>query len=820
MPQITATLATPWGLGAALWAAPVVTPWGLLSAVWSTGGPYTAPSPPGGGTPTAPSASPLLSLPAAAAYNLVHALDVRDLRDDTVLPVERVTISTDRDSIFWTLRASGGAALFTKLSTGAQPPRLRVTVDGAVWEFVIESVTRSRQFPSTEVAIEGRSQTCVAGAPYQGEQTWAVEGDTTAAQIAASANLYTGLEVLWELDDWPVPAGVFSYSGTPLGVVRRVAEAAGAVLQSQRAGYGMTVRPRYPLMPNEWGTAAPELELPMAVVESESFQLDDQPPYDGVVVAGQQQGAIGLVRLAGTTGAHQAPMVSDVLITDLIAARQRGQAILGRSGQQQIHSITLPVLKVGGVAVVPEPGWLVKVLDTPAWPGLVTAVQLEVQLPNATLGLTLERHTQLVDGTAAAPPITDVLTFTGPIPDIEVAPGGAVDVDLSGYFTGGEPPVVYSLRSGTLPAWLTLDDETGHLVGTAPGTPETTALAVRASDAIDSTADSDEFSVVVASVASGPAIFLLSADNALPHYRSNDNGATWATVPGLGASRLSRMVKAGSRYVAAGGTMLRGGPGGNPPHGSFVWNSTDLVNWTAVSDATVNQSSGASVYPGYSGLAGKPDGRALIANFTPSNPAGAYFSDDGTTWGSSIATKLYGAHWSQALGLWLVTGFNLALTSPTAASGSWTSRSIGTGTWHHIAEGGGRLVVAHGAAATVPAPVATSTNGTSWTRDAAGLPADSLGLAYGAGRFVSGLADTAAVAHSTDGLTWTVGTGISGASSGWSPIWTGSEFLLIVVRTAAPTAHHLYASGDGISWSFRAALPAGASYLHVRAPDA
>jgi hypothetical protein len=818
MPQITAQLATPWGLGAALWAAPVVTPWGTGSAIWSTGGTYTPPPPPPGGTPTAPTTSARFTVAAASAYNLVHALDVRDLRDNAVLPVDRVSIATDRDSIFWSLRASGGAALFAKLSTGEQPPRVRVTVDGAVWEFVVESVTRSRSHPSAEVAIEGRSLACAAGAPYQGEQTWAVEGDTTAAQIAAAANLYTELEVQWELDDWPVPAGVFSFNGTPLAVVRRVAEGAGAVVQSQRASYGVTVRPRYALLPNEWASTAPELELPLAVVEAESFQLDEQPPYDGVVVAGQQQGVIGLVRLAGTTGAHQAPMVTDVLITDVIAARQRGQAILGRSGQQQIHTITLPVVAVGGVAVVPDPGWLVKVLDTPAWVGLVTAVQLDVQLPTAKLSLTLERHTQLVDGTAAAPPITNVLTFTGPIPDISVTTGAAVDVDLSGYFSGGEPPIVYSLRSGTLPAWLTLDDETGHLVGTAPGAPETGALAVRASDSIDSTADSNSFGVAVA--ASGPAIFLLSSDDTLPHYRSNNAGASWATVPGLGASRLARMVKAGSRYVAAGGTPLRIGIGGNPPHGSFVWNSPDLVNWTPVSDATVNQSSGATVYPGYSGLAGRSDGRALICNFTPSNPATAYFSDNGTTWSSSIAAKFFAAHWSQTLGLWLITGFNFALTSPTAASGSWTSRTTGAGTWHYIAEGGGRLVIAHGSVGSAPAPVAVSSNGIAWTNTAAALPVESLGLAFGAGRFVSGLASSDAVAHSTDGITWTLGSGISGASGAWSPIWTGSEFLLIVTRTAAPTVNHLYASADGITWSFRAALPTGGLYLHIRAPDA
>jgi hypothetical protein len=523
MAQLTALLVTPWGLGAAVWAAPVVTPWGTGSAIWSTGGPYTPPAAPPGGTPTAPSTGARITIAAASAYNLVHALDVRDLRDNAVLPVDRVSIATDRDSIFWTLRASGGAALFAKLSTGEQPPRVRVTVDGAVWEFVVESCTRSRAHPAAQVAIEGRSLACAAGAPYQGEQTWAVEGDTTAAQIAAAANLYTELEVQWELDDWPVPAGVFSFNGTPLAVVRRVAEGAGAVVQSQRASYGVTVRPRYALLPNEWASTAPELELPLAVVEAESFQLDDQPPYDGVVVAGQQQGVIGLVRLAGTTGAHQAPMVTDVLITDVIAARQRGQAILGRSGKQQIHSITLPVVVAGGVAVVPDPGWLVRVVDTPPWVGLVTAVQLNVELPTATLGLTLERHTQLVDGTAAAPPITNVLTFTGTIPNVQVAPGAAVNVPLAGYWVGGQAPRAYSLRSGTLPAWLALNSSTGQLVGTAPGAPETSApLAVRATDSIDSTADSNEFTVAVV----GQSVNYLAISSQFTGVDSQEEGIT------------------------------------------------------------------------------------------------------------------------------------------------------------------------------------------------------------------------------------------------------------------------------------------------------
>lgn len=539
MPQLTARLRTPWGASAALWGELLTTPWGVASALWSTGGAYTPPPPPAGGTPVAPSTAARITVPTAAVYDLVHTLQVTDLRTNAALPVDSVSIATDRDSAFWRLRATGGAELMAALSAGEQPARVRVVVDGAEWDFLVEAVTRSRRHVATEVAVEGRSLSAAAGSPYEPERQWALEGDTTGAQLAAAANLFTELDVQFELDDWPVPAGVFSFTGTPLGVVQRVAEAAGGMVISQRKGYGVIVRPRYAVLPNEWPEVSPDLELPLSVLDNESFRVADQPPYDGVVVSGQQQGVVGLVRLAGTSGGFQAPMVTDSLITDAIAARQRGQAVLGQGGKQQLHTVTLPVVSVAGAAVVPQPGWLVRVADSPAWVGLVTGVQLDAQVASAVLTLTLERHTELIEGTVVAPPIEDVLAFAGPIPNLQVAPGAAVDVPLAGYWVDGEPPLAYSLRSGALPAWLTLNTSTGRLVGTAPGTPETSApLAVRATDAIDSTADSNEFTVGVVQPFDDQIVFKFDGDENQTANVPN-TGTLGGTVTLTRAARLA-----------------------------------------------------------------------------------------------------------------------------------------------------------------------------------------------------------------------------------------------------------------------------------------
>lgn len=572
MPQLTARLRTPWAASAALWGEPLTTPWGLASALWSTGGAYTPPAPPAGGTPVAPSTGARITVPAAAVYDLVHTLQVTDLRTNSALPVTSVSIGTDRDSAFWVLRASGSLELMALLAAGEQPARVRVVIDGAQWDFLVEAVTRSRRHVATEVSVEGRSLSAAAGSPYEPERQWSLEGDTTGAQLAAAANLFTELDVLFELDDWPVPAGVFSFTGTPLGVVQRVAEAAGGMVISRRTGYGVIVRPRYAVLPNEWGTTAPDLELPLDVLDSESFRVADQPPYDGVVVSGQQQGAVGLVRLAGTSGGFQAPMVTDALLTDVIALRQRGQAVLGQGGKQQVHTLSLPVVTVAGAAVVPEPGWLVRVADAPAWVGLVTGVQVEAQLGSAVLTVTLERHTAAIEGTVTPlPPTSTPLAFSGSIPNVQVAPGAAVNVPLAGYWVNGVSPRTYSLRSGALPAWLTLNSSTGQLVGTAPGAPETSApLAVRATDSINSTADSNEFTVGVV----GSSLNYLAISSEFTGANGQTTGIVNAGQLGGAMTSLGAFLSTNVAFSAPTSLKLDGSTGvysGNPDYFNYLF---------------------------------------------------------------------------------------------------------------------------------------------------------------------------------------------------------------------------------------------------------
>lgn len=496
------TAALPWKEGATVHLGSVDLPWKEGATVHATPSAYTPGPPPGGGTPTGPTAgAALYTIPSRTSYDVPHTMAVTDLRDNTALDVESLTVSIDEDSAMWTLRATGGNSLYAKLTTGVQPAEVEVNLDGETWVFVIDSVSRSRIFGESQVSVSGRSLAVVAGAPYEADQNWTNDGPTTGAQLAALANLFTGMSVAWEVEDWIIPDKLFSFSGPPLSVVLRVAEAIGAIVQADRTEFHVRVMPRYPLLPNEWSRVAPDVEVAFAAVLSEDFQRADRPEYTGVYVSGQQQGAVGFVKLAGTSGSNLHPLVTDLLLTDEPALRQRGTAILGASGGQARVSIGLPLLTGAGEPGVLSVGQLVRVLDPDGtWHGLVRSVSVSAQIPVITQTVVLERHTRDVEGSVAgstAPP--NPLVFAGPLPDQGVGVGVAFSWNISGYWSGGTLPYTWSMRSGTLPTGLTLDPETGVISGTvvaggggAPPDGFPATLAFRATDAGFGMADSNE----------------------------------------------------------------------------------------------------------------------------------------------------------------------------------------------------------------------------------------------------------------------------------------------------------------------------------------
>lgn len=333
-------------------------------------------------------------IPLLRVYMQVHTLTAHLLPGMEPVQLTGVTIATNDDSCYWSLSASGPEHLMEQLAPVAGlPARLRVVIDGIPFVFAVMSTPRSRAFGQHRVQVNGVSTTALLAAPYMPAQVWSPTAAMTAQQIALQALEFTGVGLSWDIDDWAVPGGAFSYQGTPLQAVMRVAESVGAVLRSHRTEEQLIVAPRYPVLPWEWAGADVQVQMPAAVIVTDDLNPEPRAAYNAVYVTGGPAGGVhGHVVRAGTAGEKLAPQIQDDLITQAVAARMRGSWALAASGNKLMQTINMPVLTGGTNPGVLQPGQLLEVADLDGtWRGLVRGVSVSAALPKVRQQVTVER---------------------------------------------------------------------------------------------------------------------------------------------------------------------------------------------------------------------------------------------------------------------------------------------------------------------------------------------------------------------------------------------------------------------------------------------
>lgn len=352
--------------------------------------------------PATPGAT-LYILP-ARFYMTTHNVFAQRLPDLADIPIYDPVVAADEGSYCWTLQASGPSSLFELLaSVDGLPVQLRVTMDGIPWVFSIDTMKRSQVFGKTGVSITGRSVTALIGAPYLRAITRDnTGGSMLAQQLALSALQYTGVDLDWGLTDWMVPAGAWSHQGTPLDAVQAIAQAAGGYLQSHRSEPTLLTRHPYsqragdnPGAPWGWMTGPADVELAPDAIITDGTERKDGPDINAIYVSGTTQGVLGLVKRTGTAGDKLAAMVTDALITDAIAARQRGLSVLGSAGSKYNVVLELPVLTGLGQPGVLNVGQLVQINAATPWRGRVRAVSVASKRPTLRQTVTLERHLEI-----------------------------------------------------------------------------------------------------------------------------------------------------------------------------------------------------------------------------------------------------------------------------------------------------------------------------------------------------------------------------------------------------------------------------------------
>lgn len=199
-----------------------------------------------------------------------------------------------------------------------------------------------------------------------------------------------GWGVDWQLEDWSVPAGAWSQTGTYIEAAIRLAESGGGYIQADRINQTLHVLPYYPVAPWGWAVATPDLTLPDAVCITEGIEWLDKPPYNAVYVVGGADGRQDLVKRTGTAGDRLAPTVVDPLATATAMTRQRGLRAIADTGRQALITVSLPVLAATGIIT---PGTLVQYTEQGVTRrGLSRSVSINGQFPSARQTIKVETH--------------------------------------------------------------------------------------------------------------------------------------------------------------------------------------------------------------------------------------------------------------------------------------------------------------------------------------------------------------------------------------------------------------------------------------------
>lgn len=241
---------------------------------------------------------------------------------------------------------------------------VRVEINGWEWVFYISTATESRSISGNKLnknyAVRGISRTQYLASPAAPLRSKSI-GSTTAVQAATDELDGTGFTLNWDTNkqpDWPMRDSAFSYQSlTALQVIKRLSEAAGAVVRADTAADELIVMPKYHPLPWQLQSHTVDHSIHEAQILSLETNYVDGELYNAVrVISGvDTSDSLDLtVERNGTAGDQPAADVVDDLLTAYDGNKARGEQILAASGTWIQYTIKLSVPESQGA----EPGLL------------------------------------------------------------------------------------------------------------------------------------------------------------------------------------------------------------------------------------------------------------------------------------------------------------------------------------------------------------------------------------------------------------------------------------------------------------------------------
>ncbi|WP_166838712.1 hypothetical protein [Rheinheimera pleomorphica] len=225
------------------------------------------------------------------------------------------------------------------------PQEFKLVINGYEFYGLAERASLAASFGSNVWTVAGRSSIAELASPHDAPRSYSNAIAKGIAALVSDELTGTG----WTLDYGPtqfnVPAGAFSYvNKSRVEAIAQIAQAIGAMIYPDGATKTLRIRPLWPVTPWAMAGATPAVAVHDDVILSYNSEPSISPLYNKIFVRGEQQGVFGGVRRTGTAGDKVAPDIVDALITDVIAARQRGTAELAGSGNKDVISLTMPIM--------------------------------------------------------------------------------------------------------------------------------------------------------------------------------------------------------------------------------------------------------------------------------------------------------------------------------------------------------------------------------------------------------------------------------------------------------------------------------------------
>ncbi|MCP4697861.1 MAG: hypothetical protein GY862_13565 [Gammaproteobacteria bacterium] len=315
--------------------------------------------------------------------------------EGTNVDAQNATLETDMDSYLWsaagTIIGNTAKALIDPVNG---PVDIIIAANGYEIPVIVESVVPAGAATHGNAAtwnFKGRSPSAVLSEPYTAPITRMWESFISARQIVDQLLLDAGWTVDWQIDDWDIPAGVYSVKDTgPMQIITQLVGIVGAYVSTSLVNKNLTVKYRHTKNPTMFLAGDESGIIHDSRTFAEALAWHAKPCYNRVIFCGTTAGFIVTCTLNGTAGNAVAPVQTHPLILTAQVGRNAGRNFLYEKGFNQLHHVrTFPMHFVDYPLM--EPGMVMRE-ENSGWFGIVDGVKLSISHKSISQTVTLKEY--------------------------------------------------------------------------------------------------------------------------------------------------------------------------------------------------------------------------------------------------------------------------------------------------------------------------------------------------------------------------------------------------------------------------------------------